>query len=71
MPMIVAVGVLIWLTAACAFLAFVYRKAIADAWNEPVLRVPILILESDDWGFGSPEQASLTRRHRLRTCEPS
>ena len=49
--------VLLWLAGACALLAFVYRKAFADAWAEPVMRAPVLILESDDWGYGPPEQA--------------
>jgi hypothetical protein len=49
--------VLLWLAGACALLAFVYRKAFADAWTEPVMRAPVLILESDDWGYGPLEQA--------------
>ena len=55
--MTVAGVVLFWLAAACTLLAFFYRKAFADAWTEPVLRVPVLILESDDWGYGPAEQA--------------
>jgi hypothetical protein len=31
-------------------------------WREPVLREPVLILESDDWGAGPPEQANALRR---------
>ena len=49
--------VLLWLAGTCALLAFVYRKALADAWAEPVLRAPVLILEGDDWGYGPVEQA--------------
>jgi hypothetical protein len=48
--------VLLWLAGACALLAFVYRRAFADAWAEPVMRAPVLILESDDWGYGPLEQ---------------
>ena len=55
--MMAAGVVLLWLAAACTLLALTYRKAFADAWSEPVLRVPVLILESDDWGFGPVEQA--------------
>jgi hypothetical protein len=55
--MTVAGVVLLWLAAACTLLAFSYRRAFADAWTEPVLRVPVLILESDDWGYGPVEQA--------------
>jgi len=55
--MIVMGAALVWVVGTCALLAFVYRRAFADAWAEPVLRVPVLILESDDWGYGPVEQA--------------
>jgi len=55
--MMVMAVMLLWLAGACALLAFVYRRAFADAWAEPVMRAPVLILESDDWGYGPPEQA--------------
>lgn len=38
-------------------LALAYRRALRAAWREPVLRAPVLILESDDWGYGPAEQA--------------
>ena len=64
--MILVGAVLLWLAGTCALLAFVYRRAIADVWAEPVLRVPVLILESDDWGYGPVEQAnSLDRIAKL------
>ena len=53
---------LIWLGAACALLALIYRRALADAWSEPVLDAPVLILESDDWGYGPVEQAAALER---------
>lgn len=34
-----------------------YRAELARAWREPVLRRPVLIVESDDWGPGPPEDA--------------
>ncbi|NWG74418.1 MAG: hypothetical protein HXY24_07395, partial [Rubrivivax sp.] len=44
------------------------------AWREPVLRHPVLIVESDDWGAGPLEQAAALReiahvlaRHRDAT----
>jgi len=55
--MMVASVALLWLAGTCALLAFVYRKAFADAWAEPVLRAPVLILGGDDWGYGPVEQA--------------
>ncbi|HHM06044.1 MAG TPA: hypothetical protein ENJ19_09940 [Gammaproteobacteria bacterium] len=39
-----------------------YRTTILANWREPVLRHPVLIVESDDWGAGPSRQAqSLTR----------
>ena len=55
--MLVMGAALLWLTGMCALLAFLYRRTLADAWAEPILRLPVLILESDDWGYGSVEQA--------------
>jgi hypothetical protein len=43
---------LLWLAVSGAVLALVFRRPMAAAWREPVLRVPVLILESDDWGYG-------------------
>jgi len=40
-----------------AVLLFVYRHALAAYWREPVLRYPVLVFESDDWGAGPLEQA--------------
>ena len=54
--MLLAGLVLLWM-GTIALLAFVYREALANAWAEPVLREPVLILESDDWGYGPLEQA--------------
>src|SRR6266511_1840102 len=54
---VIAGVALVWLAGTCALLALVFRKALADAWREPVLRAPVLILESDDWGYGPVEQA--------------
>ena len=39
-------------------------KALRALWLEPVLRVPVLIFESDDWGAGPIEQAAVLRRLR-------
>jgi hypothetical protein len=51
-----------WLLASCAGLAFVYRKQLLAAWREPVLRVPVLVFESDDWGYGPDVQAQWLER---------
>jgi hypothetical protein len=53
---IVAWGVLV------AALLLGYRRRLLGCWREPVLREPVLILESDDWGAGPTEQAGALRR---------
>ena len=35
-----------------------HRRALIALWREPVLRHPMLIVESDDWGAGPAEQAA-------------
>jgi hypothetical protein len=53
---------LLWLAGCCALLAFAYRRAMAARWREPVLGAPVLILESDDWGYGPDGQAGALDR---------
>lgn len=48
---------LLWLGMVTAILYW-YRRDIGRLWREPVLRWPILVLESDDWGAGPLAQAS-------------
>jgi hypothetical protein len=55
MPVIVAA--MLWLVISGAFLALAYRRDLSAGWREPVLRAPVLILESDDWGYGPLLQA--------------
>jgi hypothetical protein len=43
---------LLWLAVSSGVLALIFRRPLAAAWREPVLRAPVLILESDDWGYG-------------------
>lgn len=47
-----------WITAGTMLLGIVYRKTLLMLWREPVLRRPVLIIESDDWGAGPREQAA-------------
>jgi hypothetical protein len=44
-----------------ATILLVYRRELLRVWREPVLRHPVLILESDDWGAGPLEQAKALR----------
>lgn len=55
--MILAAIVVAWLTLAVCGVGFAFRREIASAWNEPILRFPVLIVESDDWGYGPALQA--------------
>lgn len=36
---------------------FAYRRDLHAIWREPVLRHPVLVVESDDWGAGPLQQA--------------
>lgn len=52
------VGLLaVWMLVLAAF-----RQPLRALWREPVLREPVAILESDDWGAGPPEQAAALLR---------
>ncbi len=55
-----------------------YRRPLLALWREPVLRQPVLIIESDDWGPGGADHAQvLTRigdllaRHADHTGRPA
>ncbi len=45
-----------WCLVVAAIL-FPHRRVLIALWREPVLRQPLLIVESDDWGAGPAEQA--------------
>lgn len=60
--MTIIAAVLGWLLASTVLLALLYRRALSAAWREPVLRAPVLIFESDDWGYGPPVQAECLDR---------
>jgi len=69
--------ILIALLGCWAAIALAYRRQIARAWREPVLRVPVLIIESDDWGPGPEADADalaalavLLERHRDGSGRP-
>lgn len=46
-----------WCLAVAAIL-LLHRRALTALWREPVMRHPVLIVESDDWGAGPLEQAT-------------
>lgn len=56
---------MIWFSLGLAYivclslLAYImFGPALGACWREPVLRYPVVILESDDWGAGPLEQAA-------------
>jgi len=53
-----------WLLLGNGLLYARFHRALRALWREPVLRVPVVIVESDDWGAGPAEQAVLLRRLR-------
>jgi hypothetical protein len=49
----------LWFFASGA-LVFIYsRRELVAVWREPVLRRPVLIIESDDWGAGPAGQSAV------------
>ena len=60
--MAVLAALMLWLGGCSVILALVYRRALLAAWREPALRAPVLIFESDDWGYGPLAQAASLER---------
>ncbi len=53
---------MVWLAGIAGIIVYYWRELVA-VWREPVLRHPVLIIESDDWGAGPVEaQAAALRR---------
>jgi hypothetical protein len=50
---------ILWLPVSGAMMFLYARREIIASWQEPVLRRPVLIIESDDWGAGSESQADV------------
>jgi hypothetical protein len=50
-------ALLAWLLVNVAIIAL-YRRELWRLWREPVLRFPVLVIESDDWGAGPLVQAA-------------
>jgi len=68
LALVLAMVLLLWAGVLLAFVA-----PLAARWREPVLRRPVLIIESDDWGAGPLQQADALRRisallQRIRDC---
>jgi hypothetical protein len=53
---------LVWFAIVASVLLY-FRRDLLAVWREPVLRFPVMIIESDDWGAGpiAPQAAALNR----------
>ncbi|RMG30826.1 MAG: hypothetical protein D6721_02765 [Gammaproteobacteria bacterium] len=67
-----------WLVLGPAGFLVRHGAAVRRAWREPMVRFPVLLLESDDWGPPGAEQADalealarLLARHRDATGRPA
>jgi hypothetical protein len=55
-----------FITLVWAAVSAPYAVALCRVWREPMLRQPVLVIESDDWGAGPLEQAvSLLRLREI------
>jgi len=54
--------VFLWVAIGTIVIGWINRGALTAFWREPVLKHPVLIIESDDWGAGPPEQADRLER---------
>lgn len=53
---------LTWVCLSAVAACIAYRKTLVGLWREPVLKHPVLIIESDDWGAGPLRQAHQLER---------
>ena len=49
-------AILLWFVMAIVLLLIVYAKEFKRLWQEPMLRYPFVIFDSDDWGVGPKDQ---------------
>jgi hypothetical protein len=59
---VIIIFIMILLIVGWSLLGFVFRHLLFGMWHEPVLRVPVLLFESDDWGPGNRQQARQLER---------
>jgi hypothetical protein len=51
-----------WFAAACGLLWLSRSRVLARLWHEPALAVPVVIVESDDWGPGPAADGEMLER---------
>ncbi len=57
--MLAVIATLIVIAVLWVSIVLVFADPLCRRWREPVFKQPILIIESDDWGAGPPEQAGV------------
>ena len=50
---------LLWFLVSGALIFIYSRRDLVALWREPVLRRPVLVIESDDWGAGPANQSGV------------
>src|SRR5574338_1339925 len=60
-PMISAflILLLVWACASLTLLLCLHGRTLRALWLEPTLGVPVIIVESDDWGVGPRSDAQM------------
>jgi hypothetical protein len=53
--------IVVWLGSSIGLLVALHGRLLAALWREPVLKQPVLIVESDDWGPGPDADAEALR----------
>ena len=51
----------LWFLLSGIMIILYARRELVTSWLEPVLRRPVLIIESDDWGAGPACQSDVLR----------
>ena len=71
MTSVLVIAAAAWVAGIAVLFGLLQQRALARLWREPVLRDPVLIIESDDWGPGLSsdagaleELAQILERHR-------
>ena len=58
MGIMLLILIAVWVVAGLLLFGGYYRPVLRALWREPMLRRPVLIFESDDWGPGKTLQAA-------------
>lgn len=53
MANVILLSVPLWIVLGTTVFAWRFRRTLRAAWREPVLRRPVMVFESDDWGPGA------------------